>query len=99
MILTEYNEKQHMKMIRRDARLEGLEEGLEEGLQKGRQIKTIEQVRNKYNKNLSVNMIAEHLDEPVDYVERVCTLINEHPRWTIEEIYSGMYNQTDTLDE
>ena len=36
MLLTEYNEKKHMRMFRKEAREEGLKEGREEGLKEGR---------------------------------------------------------------
>ncbi|MDO5574896.1 MAG: hypothetical protein Q4G60_13065, partial [bacterium] len=57
--LTEYNEKKHMKMIRRDARAEGRAEGRTEGENR----KLIEMICKKIAKNKSLHQIAAELEE------------------------------------
>ena len=33
--ITEYNEEEHMRLVRRDAKEEGIEEGIEQGIEQG----------------------------------------------------------------
>ena len=37
--ITEYNEEEHMRLVRRDAKEEGIEEGIEQGIEQGIELK------------------------------------------------------------
>ena len=67
MLLTEYDEKRHL----RNTFMEGREEGLEEGIEKGRQEKLEELVRRKLSKGKSIPEIAEDLEEEVSVIEQI----------------------------
>lgn len=79
MLLTEYDEKRHLRntfMEGREAgREEGLEEGLKEGLrkglEKGRNEKLRELVYKKLDKGKSISEIAEDLEEKVSVIEQI----------------------------
>ncbi|MDO4556400.1 MAG: Rpn family recombination-promoting nuclease/putative transposase [Lachnospiraceae bacterium] len=88
-----------VKALKRDRRLEGnymyFEEllrdresiGREEGKAEGRVENTILKVLCKKDKNLDVATIAEHLEEPEDFVMKICTLKEENPQADAAQIY------------
>lgn len=63
MLLTEYDEKRHLKLT--------FEEGRKEGYTKGREDKLKELVMKKYSKGKSIYQIAEELEEEVSVIERM----------------------------
>ena len=67
MLLTEYDEKRHL----RNTSMEGREEGLRKGLEKGRDEKLREQVQKKLSKGKSISEIAEDLEEEVSVIEQI----------------------------
>jgi len=73
MLLTEYDEKKHMKAIRK----EGYEDGLEEGMQKGIEQKLETQIRKKLAKGKSVEVIAEELEEDPETVKGILLKLAE----------------------
>lgn len=58
----------------------------EEGREEGREEKIIEKIKKKFEKTLPPDTIAEHLDEPLEYVDVVCKVVRENPDWTAREI-------------
>ncbi|MDD3337245.1 MAG: hypothetical protein PHS82_00140 [Lachnospiraceae bacterium] len=58
----------------------------EEGREEGRSEEKIEKIKKKFEKKLPPDTIAEHLDEPLGYVEAVCKVVRENPDWTAREI-------------
>ncbi len=68
MLLTEYDEKKHMRTLFR--------EGREEGLEIGRNDKLKEQVSKKLSKGRSISEIAEDLEEDISIIERVIADLN-----------------------
>lgn len=67
MLLTEYDEKRHLK----NTFMEGKEEGLEEGIKRGRQEKLKEQVQKKLDRGKSISEIAEDLEEEIAVIEQI----------------------------
>ena len=57
-----------------------------EGRSEGRLEGKIEQIQKKLGKGLDVATIAEHLEESVDLVEKIVTVIRENPSVDVEEI-------------
>ena len=68
MLLTEYDEKKHMKAIRR----EGFEDGIEEG--RFRLLK--EQIVRKMEKGKSIEVIAEELEIDIEKVNEILSKEN-----------------------
>ena len=75
MLLTEYDEKKHMKAIRKEGYEDGLEEGMqkgiEQGIEKGIEQKLETQIRKKLAKGKSVEVIAEELEEDPETVKGI----------------------------
>ena len=87
MILTEYDEKKHMKAIRKEGyedgleagrlegleagRLEGLEAGRLEGLKNGRIAGLEALIRKKLAKGKSLEVIAEEVEEDLEIVKTI----------------------------
>ncbi len=63
MLLTEYDEKKHLRNTYR--------EGMEEGLKKGREEKLREQVQKKLSRGKPISVIAEELEEDPCVIERI----------------------------
>ena len=75
MLLTEYDEKRHLRNTflegREEGREEGLKEGLRKGLEKGRDEKLIELVQKKQARGKSISEIAEELVEEITVIEQI----------------------------
>lgn len=67
IFLTEYDEKKHLRHTFEEGREEGMKEGIKEGMRKGvskgSEAKLLEQIRKKYSKGKSIEVIAEELEE------------------------------------
>ena len=83
MLLTEYDEKKHMKAIRKEGYEDGLEEGIqkgiekgieqgiEQGIEKGIEQKLEELILKKITKGKSIDVIAEELEEDLETVRAI----------------------------
>ena len=71
MLLTEYDEKKHLKNTFEEGRKEGLEEGMEQGRKQGREEKLREQVHKKLSRGKSLTEIAEELEEQISVIEQM----------------------------
>lgn len=65
MLLTEYDEKKHMRTL--------FQEGREEGIEMGRNDKLEEQIRKKLDKGKTFSEIAEDLEEDISVIERIAS--------------------------
>lgn len=65
MLLTEYDEKKHMRTL--------FQEGREEGIEIGRNNKLEEQIRKKLDKGKTFSEIAEDLEEDISVIERIAS--------------------------
>ncbi|MDD2979894.1 MAG: Rpn family recombination-promoting nuclease/putative transposase [Hespellia sp.] len=63
------------------------EEGRAEGREEGEIIRVIKQIMTKVTKDLDEKTIAEHLEEPEEFVGLVCRLIKENPTSDAKEIW------------
>ncbi len=84
MLLTEYDEKKHLKHTFEEGRQEGREEGFaagrqeglsigkQEGLLAGRQDKLREMVQKKLAKGKTLAQIADELEEDPSDIEQFC---------------------------
>ena len=63
-----------------------LKQERDEGRSEGRLEGKIEQIQKKLGKGLDVATIAEHLEESVDLVEKIVTVIRENPSVDVEDI-------------
>ena len=75
MLLTEYDEKKHMKAIRKEGYEDGLEDGIqkgiEQGIEKGLEQKLEELILKKLAKGKSIDVIAEELEEELETVREI----------------------------
>ncbi|MCI8523059.1 MAG: hypothetical protein HFI62_07610 [Lachnospiraceae bacterium] len=67
MLLTEYDEKKHLKNTFEEGRKEGLEEGIGKGIEK----KLIDQVNKKILKGKTISEIADELEEEISVIEQI----------------------------
>lgn len=100
MILTEYDEKKHMKSIYNEGRADGWNEGheagievgrkagIEKGLAVGREEKLIQQVCRKLRKGKLPELIAEELEEELDVIVSICAAAEEFaPDFDFEQVW------------
>ncbi len=73
MLLTEYDEKKHMRTLFREGREEGIAVGREEGITVGRNDKLKEQIRKKLSKGKTIPEIAEELEEDIPVIEQIAS--------------------------
>ncbi len=67
MLLTEYDEKKHLKNTFEEGRKEGLEEGIGKGIEK----KLSDQVNKKILKGKTISEIADELEEEISVIEKI----------------------------
>lgn len=67
MLLTEYDEKKHLRNTFEEGRKEGLEEGIEKGIEK----KLKEQIQKKLSKGKTFLEISEELEEELSVIEQI----------------------------
>lgn len=67
MLLTEYDEKKHLKNTFEEGRKEGLEEGIGKGIEK----KLSDQVNKKILKGKTISEIADELEEEISVIEQI----------------------------
>ena len=65
---------------------QGIEKGIDQGIERGRAVEAIRCIRIKMNKGYESAVIADLLEQRVDYVEKVCRLIRANPKDTDAEI-------------
>lgn len=71
MLLTEYDEKKHLRNTFREGREEGLEAGEKIGREMGRREKLKEMVEKKLSRGKTVLEIAEELEEEIPVIEEM----------------------------
>ncbi len=75
MLLTEYNEKKHMRQTYeegvREGRKEGIREGIREGTELGAEQKLEELVRKKLARGKSMEEMADELEETEESIQRI----------------------------
>ncbi len=72
MLLTEYDEKKHLKHTFEEGRQEGISIGRQEGILAGRQDKLREMVQKKLAKGKTLAQIADELEEDPSDIEKFC---------------------------
>ena len=85
MLLTEYDEKKHMKAIRKEGYEDGMEagiqkgieQGIEKGIEKGLEQKLEELILKKLAKGKSIDVIAEELEEDLEIVREIVKKIED----------------------
>jgi len=58
-------------------RMQGREEGREEGKEEGKEQLLVEKISKKYSDGKDAETIADELDEPLEYVNRLIKVIKE----------------------
>lgn len=81
LFLTEYDEKLQRELDREEAR--------EEGQAEGEALRLIRIVKKKIIKGFSAEETAEMVEEAPEFIERIYSVIREHPDWTESEIYEN----------
>ncbi len=76
MLLTEYDEKKHLKNTFREGREEGMEVGERIGRERGRREKLEEMVQKKLVKGKTVPEIAEELEEERSVIEEMVSVLS-----------------------
>ncbi len=77
MLLTEYDEKKHLKNTFREGWEEGREQGREEGREEGREDHLKELIEKKLSKGKNITKIAEELEEDIVVVEKLISECRE----------------------
>lgn len=75
MLLTEYDEKKHLRNTYREGKEEGIKEGMELGMNRGREEKLRELVQKKLSRGKAIPEIAEELEEDPLIIEQVVSSI------------------------
>ena len=75
MLLTEYDEKKHLRNTYREGKEEGMELGLNRGREEGREEKLRELVQKKLSRGKTIPEIAEELEEAPLIVEQIVSSI------------------------
>ena len=91
----EYNEALHIRQEREAAKedgwQEGLQEGRKEGIQQGIQhgvfLERIRKIQKKAKKGLSVEAIADMLEEERSFVEEIMKILKDNPDADADKIY------------
>ena len=95
MLINEFNERKHWKLVTRAAKKEGYEEGCEKGKAFGRAEgeykKLISQICRKLEKGKSLELIAEEVEEPLEKVMCICdTAAKYAPGYDVDLIYEHL---------
>ena len=69
---------------------EALRGMLEDSRSEGETIKLISQVRKKYLKGKSLEVIADEVEESTEVIKPILSLVQQYPEDTNEEIYQQM---------
>lgn len=94
MLINEFNERKHWKLVTRDAMEQGLAEGLTKGLTKGQNLLLISQVTKKLKKGKLPDQIADEVEEPLDKVKEICAAASRHaPEYNAELIYNDLHSE------
>ena len=83
MVLTEYDEEQHIANEKELSREEGRREGMEEG----QVLKLISIVRKKAQKGQSPLEISEDLLEPQELIEEISMIIRNNPQISDQNVF------------
>ena len=78
---------------RREGRKEGRREGHKEGFKQGVLLTKISFIRRKHMKDILAAEIAEMLEEPVGFVEKVLSYFGDHPDWSDVNIANGLMEE------
>ena len=76
MLLTEYDEKKHMRDTYKEGEEEGYKKGEQTGYRKGKYAQLERQVRKKLQKGQTIAMIAEALEEESEVIETIIDTIS-----------------------
>lgn len=71
---------------------EGIEKGIEKGIEDGQLLKLISQVRKKMHKGMSMEEIADILEEEETAIAPICALIQDNPDWEDKKICMELAN-------
>ena len=82
MLLTEYNEKKHIRMEREDA----YDEGKAEGKAEGKTELLVAMIRRKADQGMPASEIADLFELDTQYVENIVKLLKEDVSRTDEQI-------------
>ena len=87
MLDTEYNEAEVMELFKE----EGREEGREEGKEEGREETLVTLICKKLVKGKSVPVIADEVEEPEEYVSKVCEIASKYlPNYDVQKIIAEL---------
>ena len=97
MLIAEYDYDMDIQVTREEAmekgRREGRREGRKEGLKQGVLLSKISFIRRKHMKDILAAGIAEMLEEPVGFVEKVLSYFGDHPDWSDVNIANGLMEE------
>lgn len=64
-----------------------IDDMIEDGRIEGEGKKLISQIQKKMAKNMNAKEIADIFEEELSVVEKICNIIQEHPEYTVDEIW------------
>ena len=82
MLVAEYDYDMDIQVTREEAMETGRREGRKEGLKRGALLTKISFIRRKHRKDISAADIAEMLEEPVGFIEKVLAYFTDYPDWS-----------------
>ena len=83
MLDREYNEEEIKELFKEEGREEGKEEGREETL--------VTQICKKLVKGKSIPVIADEIEEPEEYVSKVCEIASKYlPNYDVQRIIAEL---------
>ena len=83
MLDREYNEEEIKELFKEEGREEGKEEGREETL--------VTQICKKLVKGKSIPVIADEVEEPEEYVSKVCEIASKYlPNYDVQRIIAEL---------
>ena len=64
----------------------GIEQGMKKGMEKGMKKENISTIQKMLNKGIEPTQIADLLDESVEYIEKIQSIILQNPNYSNEDI-------------
>lgn len=86
MGIYEYNEEEHIRMEREDAREEGIGIGMERGIECGELLTLIRLIKKKVLKSKSLEIIADEVERKEDDIWHIYDLIKSNPELSEDKI-------------
>ena len=97
MLFTQFNLEDAKKIWHEEAveegREEGIKKGIKQGIEQGEKYSLLKLVQRKLKKGKSPEQIAEELEEPLESIMQICSVMEEQGIDTeVQDLYECIYN-------